>query len=175
MDHHTKVDIHASWPSIHIPWVVAKVLSQHGIHIHQVRPSDWNRLILVSSLIIILYQSWILQSWYRTRMANSTLKCRIIILITARSFCSYNNILINFEQLYSNSCYTTFNITTLGICIACEFHQLWAVRPCIYQMFRHFTKWLIFCRIGHACTVISSNFRLATHIISFEQQIVLFV
>ena len=31
---------------------------------------------------------------YRTRMANSTLKCRIIILITARSFCSYNNILI---------------------------------------------------------------------------------
>ena len=31
---------------------------------------------------------------YRTRMANSALKCRIIILITARSLCSYNNILI---------------------------------------------------------------------------------
>ena len=31
---------------------------------------------------------------YRTRMANSALKCWIIILITARSFYSYNNILI---------------------------------------------------------------------------------
>ena len=34
------------------------------------------------------------KSLYRTRMANSALKCRIIILITAMSFCSYNNILI---------------------------------------------------------------------------------
>ena len=31
---------------------------------------------------------------YRTRMANTALKCPLIILITARSFCSYNNILI---------------------------------------------------------------------------------
>ena len=86
-------------------------------------------------------------------MANSALKCQIIVLITARSFCSYNNILINFGHLYSNSCYTTFSIATLGSCIACEFHQLWAVRPCIYQIFRHLTKWLTLCRIVHACTV----------------------
>ena len=45
-------------------------------------------------------------------------------------------------------------IATLGMCIACEFHQLWAARPCIYHIFRHLTKWLIFCRTGHACTVI---------------------
>ena len=51
---------------------------------------------------------------YRTRMANSALKCRIIILIVARSLCNYNNTLMNFGQLYSNSCYTTFNIATLG-------------------------------------------------------------
>ena len=87
---------------------------------------------------------------YRTRMANSALKCRTNTLITARSFCSYNNILINFRQLYSNSYYTTFNIATLGLCIACEFHQLWAVRPCIYHILWHLTKWLILCRIG-AC------------------------
>ena len=31
---------------------------------------------------------------YRTRMANWALKCPIIILIIARSFCSYNNIFI---------------------------------------------------------------------------------
>ena len=61
--------------------------------------------------------------------ANSTLKCRIIISIIARSFCSYNNILINFGQLYSNRCYITFSIATLGMCIACEFHQLWVERP----------------------------------------------
>ena len=78
---------------------------------------------------------------YRTRMANSALKYRIITLITARSLCNYNNILINFGQLYSNSCYTTFSIVaTLGMCIACEFHQLWTVRPCIYHIFRHLTK-----------------------------------
>ena len=76
----------------------------------------------------------------RTRMANSALKCRIIILI-------------NFGQLYSNSCYTTFNIATLGMWIACEFHQLWIVRLCIYHKFRHLTKRLIFCRTGHARTV----------------------
>ena len=81
---------------------------------------------------------------YRTHMVNSALKCRMIILITARSFCSYNNVLINFGQLYSNSCYTTFNVATLGMCIACEFHQLWAVRPCIYHIFRHLTKWPFF-------------------------------
>ena len=40
----------------------------------------------------------------RNRMANSTLKCQIIILITARSFNSYDKILINFGQLYSNNC-----------------------------------------------------------------------
>ena len=34
--------------------------------------------------------SWLL---YRTHMANSALKCQIIILIIARSFYSYNNIL----------------------------------------------------------------------------------
>ena len=79
-------------------------------------------------------------------MANSTLKCRINILITAMSLCSYNNILINVGQLYSNSCYTTFSITTLGMCIACEFHQLGTARPCIYHIFQHLTKWLIFCR-----------------------------
>ena len=90
---------------------------------------------------------------YCTRMANSALRCQIIILITARSLCSYNNILINFGQLYSNSCYTTFSIATLGMCIACEFHQLWAVRPCIYHIFQHLTKWLIFCRTRHACMV----------------------
>ena len=31
---------------------------------------------------------------YRTHMANWALKCPIIILIIARSFCSYNNIFI---------------------------------------------------------------------------------
>ena len=36
-----------------------------------------------------------------------------------------------------------------------EFHQLWATRPCIYHIFRHLTKWLIFCRTGHAGTVVS--------------------
>ena len=77
---------------------------------------------------------------YRTRMANSALKCRIIILITARSFCSYNNILINFGQLYSNSCYTTFSVATLGMCIACEFYRLWAVMSCIYHIFQHLTN-----------------------------------
>ena len=41
---------------------------------------------------------------YRVRMANSALKCRLIILIIVRLLCSYNNILINFGQLYSNSC-----------------------------------------------------------------------
>ena len=46
----------------------------------------------------------------------------------SRSFCSYNNILVNFGQMYSNSCYTTLSIATLGMCIACEFHQLWVVR-----------------------------------------------
>ena len=40
------------------------------------------------------------------------------------------------------------------MCIACEFHQLWTARPCIYHIFRYLTKWLIFCRTGHACTVI---------------------
>ena len=60
---------------------------------------------------------------YHTRMANSALKCRIVILITARSFCNYNNILIKYGQLYSNSCYTTFSVATLRMCIACEFHQ----------------------------------------------------
>ena len=39
------------------------------------------------------------------------------------------------------------------MCIACEFHQLWTVRPCIYHIFRHLIKWLIFCRTGHAGTV----------------------
>ena len=73
-------------------------------------------------------------------MANSALKCQIIILITTRSLCNHINILINFGQLYINSCYTTFSIATLGMCIACEFHQLWAVRPCIYHIFRHLTK-----------------------------------
>ena len=77
---------------------------------------------------------------YRTLMANFTLKCRIIILFTVRSFYTYDNIFINFGQLYSNSCYTTFNIATLGMCIACEFHQLWAVRPCIYHIFQHLIK-----------------------------------
>ena len=89
----------------------------------------------------------------RTRMANWALKCPIIILIIARSSYSYNNILINFGQLYSNSCYTSFSIATLGMCIACEFHQLWAVRPCIYHKFWHLTKRFIFCRIGHAGTL----------------------
>ena len=91
---------------------------------------------------------------YRTRIANLAIKCWIIILIFARSCCSYNNILIIFGQLYSNSCYTTFSVVTLGMCIACEFHQLWAVRPCIYHIFRHLTKWLIFCRTGHVGTLV---------------------
>ena len=37
-------------------------------------------------------------------------------------------------------CYTTFSVATLGMCIACEFHQLWAMRPCIYHIFWHLTK-----------------------------------
>ena len=77
---------------------------------------------------------------YRTRMANSALKCKTIMLIIAMSLCNYNNILINFGQLYNNSCYTTFSITTLDMCIAFEFHQLWAVRPSIYHIFWHLTK-----------------------------------
>ena len=92
--------------------------------------------------------------WYRTRMANLALKCRIINLITARSLFSYFNILIKFGQLYNNSCYTNFTIATLGMCIACEFHQLWAVRPCVHHIFWHLTKWLIFSRIGHACMIL---------------------
>ena len=47
-------------------------------------------------------------------MANLALKCRILILNIARSFCSYNNILINFGQLYSNSCYTIFQCCNFG-------------------------------------------------------------
>ena len=87
-------------------------------------------------------------------MANSALKCWIIILIIVRSLCNYNNILVNFGQLYSNSCFTTFSIATLGMCIACEFHQLWAVRPCTYHILQHLTKWLIFfCLNGHASKV----------------------
>ena len=38
----------------------------------------------------------LLKDDYHTRMANSALKCRLIILITASSLCNYNNILINF-------------------------------------------------------------------------------
>ena len=94
----------------------------------------------------------------RTRMPNSALKCRIIILITARSFCSSNNILIKFGQLYSNSCYTNFSIATLGMCIVCELHQLWAVRPRIYHIFRHLTKRLIFSRTGRASSVSTCEF-----------------
>ena len=81
---------------------------------------------------------------YRTHMANLALKCQMTILIIARSLCSYNNILINFGQVYSNSCYTTFSIAALGMCIACEFQQLWAMRPWLYHIFRHLTKWLVF-------------------------------
>ena len=73
---------------------------------------------------------------------------------------NYCKVILQFKQyfnqlwaLYSNSCYTTFSIATLGMCIACEVNQLWAVRPCIYHIFRHLTKWLIFCRTGHAITV----------------------
>ena len=78
---------------------------------------------------------------------------KYLFLKSARSFCNYNNILGNFGQLYSNSCFTTFSIATLGMCIACEFHQLWAVRPCIYHIFQHLTKWLMFCLTGHASKV----------------------
>ena len=63
--------------------------------------------------------------------------------------------LINFGQLYSYSCYISFNIASLDMCIACEFHQLWAVKPCIYHIFRHLTKWLVFLRNGHASTVLT--------------------
>ena len=89
-------------------------------------------------------------------MATSALKCRKIILIIVRTFSNYNNILINFGQLYSNiySCSTIFSIATLGMCTTCEFHRLWAVRPCIYHIIWHLTKWLIFCQTGHASTVI---------------------
>ena len=51
---------------------------------------------------------------HRTRLANSALKCRIINSITARSLCSYNNILINFGHLYRNTCYTTSSIANFG-------------------------------------------------------------
>ena len=120
-------------------------------------------MLLVYLLYILLNFEYI----YCTRMANSALKCRIIILITARLLWSYNNILINFRQLYSNSCYTTFCIATLGMCIACEFHQLWAVRPCIYHLFRHLTKWLILCRTGHACTVIYWTCQIVHKVLRF--------
>ena len=41
-------------------------------------------------------------------------------------------------------------------------HQLWAVRPCIYHIFRHLAKWFIFCRTGHAGTnSYSSKWRLS--------------
>ena len=123
-------------PSLHSTFFVTKF-----INMLCVRHMDLKWLIV---LIIPVY---------RTRMANWALKCRIIVLITARSFYSYNNILINFGQLCTNSCYTSFNIATLDVCTACEFHQLWAVRPCIYHIFQHLTKWLIFCRNGHAGTV----------------------
>ena len=110
--------------------------------------------------LVVVIRSWyLLISWtkyivppscfhYCARMANSALKCRISILITARSLCSYNNILINFGRLYSNNCYRTFSIATLGMCITCKFHQFWAVRPCIYHIFGHLTKWLILAELA---------------------------
>ena len=99
------------------------------------------------------------RTYYHTRMANSALKCQIIILITARSLCSYNNILINFGQLYSNSCYTTFNIATLGMCIACEFHQLWAVKPCIYHIFREAPHKMTYFMLNWPCRCIITSLR----------------
>ena len=71
-------------------------------------------------------------NWYcydnHTRMANSALKCQIIMLNTARSI----------------AVITIFQ-STLGVCttiVAIQFLllQLWAVRPSIDHIFRHLTK-----------------------------------
>ena len=148
--------MYTKWLTQWHPKVIASDAKQHLANqaVHPYRPT----IFIVSQFGSTTWDKWYVGvAIYRTRMPNSALKCRLIILITARSLCSYNNFLINFGQLYSNSCYTTFSIATLGMCIACEFHQLWAMRPCIYHIFRHLTKWLIFCRTGHACTVCANK------------------
>ena len=51
------------------------------------------------------------------RMANSALKCQLIILITARSLCNYNNIFINFGHVYSMSISSTLGSEALYLFI----------------------------------------------------------
>ena len=61
---------------------------------------------------------------------------------------NYCKVILQFQQyfnqlgavVYSNRLLYNFTIATLGMCIACEFHQLWAMRPCIYHIFWHLTK-----------------------------------
>ena len=97
--------IHPFKSSIHVPpkgggkerreWNHVITMHPCRVHIHPTlqgrggwKNADW------------IYPSWIhcnvkFRFWYyRTRMAKWALKCPIIILITARSLCSYNNILI---------------------------------------------------------------------------------
>ena len=61
----------------------------------------WNRGCNIITHSLETSIIFVLQNNYRTRMANSALKCQMIILITARTFCSYNNILINFGHFNS--------------------------------------------------------------------------
>ena len=120
------------------------------------------RVISISSLSIDLYliSSQVIVCVNYTlhtvpRMANSALKCRIIILITASSLCSYNNILINFGQLYNNSCYTTLNIATLGMCIYSMWISSTLDSDALYlSHISALHQMTCFCRTGHAGTVL---------------------
>ena len=73
----------------------------------------------------------------RTRMANSALKCRIIILITARSLCNYNNILINFGHVYSMWISSTLGSEALYLSHILAPHKMTSFLPnwpCRYGM-----------------------------------------
>ena len=63
-------------------------------------------------------------SYTRTRMANSALKCRIIISIAARSLCNYNNILINFGHVYSMWISSTLGSEVLYLSHISEPHKM---------------------------------------------------
>ena len=87
----------------------------------QQRVSKWRSFwIARCGAIIPDYVIKVTNHCYRTRMANSAPKCRIIILITARSFCSYNNI-FNHCSAPMNSINGKFGIVTV-ICCFCYIH-----------------------------------------------------
>jgi hypothetical protein len=76
---------------------------------HQAWPSDWNPLILVSSLKITYYQSWVVQSWWQ--WANSNLQ---------RTFLASS---INF-LCFSNGPKTCF-MKCITQCVGAYYHIHW--------------------------------------------------